>query len=103
MKLDLATDRKLFVVLIAHALLANFDAQSPATVVQWTQGDRLLLGIRSQWLQFARRLGSDVDAMRGARVVEAELASVLNLGWLEGAETDPTGEYLLLNLSIKGN
>jgi hypothetical protein len=46
-------------------------------------------------MAFANRLPADANAGVGRRVLEAELANILNLGWFD-AETSPDGATLLL-------
>lgn len=66
-----------------RALLANFSDDAGAVeITQSVSGGIVTLGVRAEALSFARRLGAESAAV-GPRLVEAELASVLNLGWFE--------------------
>jgi putative nucleotidyltransferase with HDIG domain len=77
-----------------RALLPNLLGGQGETIeiaAQW-EAPTLHVAIRSASMAFASRLA---DATQGRRVLEAELANVLNLGWFD-AETSPDGATLLL-------
>jgi hypothetical protein len=79
-----------------RALLPNLLA-SPSTIdVAWQwEAPTLHIAVRSQAMSFAGRLPAGADATVGRRVLEAELANILNLGWFD-AETSNDGATLLL-------
>jgi len=84
-----------------RALLANLvdpKSASPATEIELAHqraDGRLAVAVRSPRLAFANRLPDGVGSDVGCRVLEIELANLLNLGWFE-IETSADGAALLL-------
>ncbi len=81
-----------------RALLANFsDDGGTVEITQSLSRGAVTLGIRAEALSFARRLGAE-SAAGGPRLVEAELASVLNLGWFESIVISADGATWLFTV-----
>jgi hypothetical protein len=75
-----------------RALLPNLIAEGQSIEAAWNwAGSSLQMAVRSPAMAFANRLPSSADARR---VLEAELANLLNLGWFE-IETSQDGAILL--------
>jgi putative nucleotidyltransferase with HDIG domain len=89
-----------------RALLANLiptkaEAAAEIEVAHQFDGGRLQMAVRSPRLLFASRLPADAIADTSRRILEAELANVLNLGWFSFCAT-PGGEALHLQTTTAG-
>jgi len=81
---------------VVRALLPNLLALPAKIDIAWQwESPTLHVAIRSEAMAFAKRLPAGSDAELGRRVLEAELANILNLGWFD-AETSTDGGTLLL-------
>jgi putative nucleotidyltransferase with HDIG domain len=86
-------------MLLIRSMLPNLlqEAGEPATIetVQFFNGRRLQLAFRAPTLSTATRLGPSADPELGRRVLEAELANILNLGWFEQIQITADGGTIL--------
>lgn len=105
---DQAVNSKLYspVRTMLRALLANLlppkgEALGEIEVAHQFDGGRLQLAVRSPRLTFAGRLPADANGEMPRRILEAELANVLNLGWFSLCAT-PDGGVLLLQTITAG-
>ena len=79
-----------------RALLPNLLASLSSINIAWQwEAPTLHIAVRSDAMAFATRLPAGSDAALGRRVLEAELANILNLGWFD-VETSTDGATLLL-------
>jgi putative nucleotidyltransferase with HDIG domain len=97
--LELSVKQRQPAMLLIRALLPNLiqDTGEPSTIetVQFYNGRRLQLAFRAPCLSISKRLGQGADPELGRRVLEAELANILNLGWFEQIQITSDGGTIL--------
>ena len=72
------------------------DHEAKIAMAQALDGGRIRLAFRCVALSTALRLGREATASEAARLAEAELANVLNLGWFERIAISSDGSSILV-------
>jgi len=99
-RLKLDTDARLPARFMIRWLLPNLfvlgGGGDRVEVAQSLHQGRLWLAIRCKALRFSKRFGRDVEPRVARRVIEAELANVLNLRWFSEVRISEDGAGLLM-------
>ena len=105
-KLDLPTTLAGPAAEMVHCLLPNLIDRAGDCAIELIQqfNDGIFtLGVRCETLRFARRLGPAASFEDGARLLGAEFAGLMNLGWIEDIRTSSDGGAVVLHLSADAN
>ncbi len=93
--MNLHADPQSIAQLTVKSILANLlpisDKQDKIEVVQLLEGRRLTIAVCAPGLSIERRLGRAAAAGEARRIAEADLASLLNLGWFGKIVTSADG------------
>jgi putative nucleotidyltransferase with HDIG domain len=97
--LPLSEEARLPARFLARRLLPNLTEVAGGgemvDVAQWLEAGRFTMAIRSDDLAFARRFATPMRSSAGRRVVEQELANVLNLRWFSEIRASSDGSTLV--------
>ena len=97
-----ANDAAFAMSMIGKSVLANTVGHAPTKVdaAVLHDGAVVKLGIRAECLSFAARLG-DVDTTTARRVLDAELANLLNLHWVDSIGCSADGSTIIFTQNGK--
>ena len=98
-----ANDAAFAMSMIGKSVLANTVGHAPVKVdaVVLREGQSVKLAIRSDCLAFSTRLAEEVDTTTARRVLDAELANLLNLHWVDSIGCSADGSTLVFKQNGK--
>jgi putative nucleotidyltransferase with HDIG domain len=103
LRLPISPEAQLPLIMIARCLLANVPQHKSdrIEVVTVIDGKQVQLAVRSPGLSFANRFGPNCDRAAAVRVLDSELANILNLKWFESIRTSSDGGTLVFTANVK--
>jgi putative nucleotidyltransferase with HDIG domain len=98
-KLNLPNEKQLPLAMIARCLLANVpqDAKARVEIVHAADGNTVTFAIKAAGIGFTSRFGPEADFTAAARVLDSELANVLNLKWFNAITISSDGSALVFS------
>jgi len=96
-RLPISPEAQLPLIMVARCLLANIPQQrgERLEVVTVVHGQQVQLAVRAVGLSFTSRFGANCDRAAAVRVLDTELANILNLKWFESILTSSDGGTLV--------
>ncbi len=103
LRLSISPEAQLPLIMVARCLLANVPQHKSdrIEVVTVLDGNQVHFAVRSPGLSFLSRFGPGCDRKAAVRVLDSELANVLNLKWFESIRTSYDGGTLVFTAAAK--